>query len=170
MKLGSVLGLEVSARPSAFLVYGVLGGLVATYAAVRLNLRWPASFTLAGVCVGLHVLSVLVHHLGHATAAAAVGYPMRGIRFYGPLGSSVYPNEEPPLPANVHIRRALGGPTSSFLFTLLIALIRPVVPKRGVAHLVWRCVLFDNLFDLGLGSLLPLEFTDGSTLVRYWGR
>ena len=170
MKLGSVLGLEVSARPSAFLVYGALGGLVAAYGALRLNLRWPASLTLAGVCAGLHVLSVLVHHLGHATAAAAVGYPMRGIRFFGPIASSVYPTEEPPLPAHVHIRRALGGPTSTFLFTLLIALARAVVPDRGVAHFVWRCVLFDNLFGLGLGSLLPLEFTDGSTLARHWGR
>jgi hypothetical protein len=35
---------------------------------------------------------------------------------------------------------------------------------------MWRGVLLDNLFDLGLGSLLPLEFTDGGTLGRYWGR
>jgi hypothetical protein len=170
VKLGGVVGLEVSARPSAFVFYGVLGALAAALGVVRLNLRWPAALTLAGVGIGLHVLAVLVHHLGHATAAATVGYPMRGIRLYGPLASSVYPDDEPPLPANVHIQRAFGGPTFSFLFALVIAFIGPVMPERGIARLVWRWVLFDNLVDLGLGSFLPLEFTDGSTLGRYWGR
>jgi hypothetical protein len=95
---------------------------------------------------------------------------MRGVRFWGLLSASVYP-DEPPLPAAIHIRRALGGPAASGLLGLLVG---------GVTLLLWAgggvlagLALFfclENLLVFCLGSLLPLGFNDGSTLLEWWGK
>ena len=44
---------------------------------------------------------------------------------------------------------------------------------NGVGGLVyWLAVwfFFDNLLVFSLGALMPLSFTDGGTLVKYWGK
>ena len=46
-----------------------------------------------------------------------------GINLWGPLSSSIYPADEPPLPRSVHIRRALGGPLASLLLTLFALIL-----------------------------------------------
>ena len=94
---------------------------------------------------------------------------MTGIRlgFLGVLSSALYPSDEIELPPAIHIRRALGGPTASLLVAAFVfLLVRALVPG-GV--LWWLAILFlvDNLFVLGLGSLLPLGFTDGSTILQW---
>jgi hypothetical protein len=168
MKLARLFGLDVSVQPSAGLTYGVLGIGLLVYAAVRLRLRPPAALSFAGGVLVLHILFVMVHHLGHAAAAWSVGYPMIGVRLYGPLASSVYPEGEPPLLARLHLRRAMGGPVASVLLALLIALLGPIYSRHRVGRVIWRILLLDNLVDLGLGSLLPLDFADGGTIRRYW--
>src|SRR5690242_10193969 len=112
----------------------------------------------------LHWLSDIVHHLGHAWAARRTGYPMVGVRLSGVLGSSIYPPDEPPLPAAVHIRRALGGPIASLLLTLVAAAI--VLALRSSGGTVWWVALFfflENLLVFTLQVFLPLGFNDGGT-------
>jgi hypothetical protein len=113
---------------------------------------------------------VLTHHLGHAFAARSTGHPMRGIAFWGVIGTSLYPPDEPPLPAAVHRRRALGGPPASALYGLLLGWLALALRRRGGApYRVAQFLCFDNLVGFALGSLLPLGFTDGSTLLRLHG-
>jgi hypothetical protein len=122
--------------------------------------------------VGLHLVANLGHHFGHAWAAARTGYPMSGVLLgkWGLLGTSLYPTSEPALPARIHIRRALGGPLASLGLSLIAGALVLVLPRETM---LWWATLFflaDNLGVFFLGSLLPLGFTDGSTLLHWWGK
>ncbi|MGD9100712.1 MAG: hypothetical protein PVF45_09550 [Anaerolineae bacterium] len=171
IKLGQVAGLNLSASPSALTGSVVLWALVGGAAAGLLNV--PLGEALVGglVAVIAHWTSDIVHHLGHAWAARQTGHPMTGVRLWGVIGISLYPPDEPTLPAEVHIRRALGGPLASALLTLLAAVValalRPVDQTPG-----WVGAFFflDNLLFLTLGAFMPLGFTDGSTLLEWWGK
>ncbi len=173
VRLGTLGGLEISAAPSAFLGSLVLW-LGLSVIAIELA-QLPAGEAVIGglAATVLHVLSETLHQLGHARAARRTGHPMSGVRFWGVLASSLYPPDEPPLDAAIHIRRALGGPTSSALVSILAAIILLVlqnIDARG--GLWWVAVYFFlvNLLVFTLGSLLPLGFTDGSTLLHWRGK
>lgn len=146
-----------------------------SWLAARQMLLPLGSALLAGVLLTLISLaSDWLHQMGHARAARATGYPMRGIEFVFTVFSvGRYPADEPPLPPAVHIRRALGG----FWVNLLIAVV--LAPYAMLAWMqggVTGWVLgWTALFNLGgvLISFLPLDLpgvfaTDGGTLLRYW--
>jgi hypothetical protein len=119
----------------------------------------------------LHWASDIVHQLGHARAARKAGHPMIGIQLWWVLSASIYPRDEGSLPASVHIRRALGGPVASLLLTVIAALIALALrPLGGVSWWVALFFFLDNLLVLTLGAFVPLGFTDGSTLLYWWGK
>jgi hypothetical protein len=172
-KLGKAAGLSLSADPPAIVGSVLLFVLLSSVAIFILNL--PVGVAVVGslLAVLLHWVSDIVHHLGHAWAARRTGFPMIGIRLgkWGLLGTSLYPPDEQTLPAIIHIRRALGGPTMSLLLSIAAAVTALLLRTLGAA-LWWVGVFFflDNLFVFTLGALLPLGFTDGSTLVKWWGK
>jgi hypothetical protein len=176
IKLFSLLGVRTSISPFGLASFALAAFLLAGLASVMSALRLGEALQ-AGV---LGALAMFVfewlHQMGHALAARRTGYPMTGIFFHSVLSVSQYPPDEPPLPARVHVQRALGG----FWINLLIGLF--LVPyafflsfSGGVAGWVVGFVAFYNLVVLGLGALLPIDIpnvltTDGGTLRRYWRR
>lgn len=108
----------------------------------------------------------LVHHLGHYAAGAYAGAPMSGIHFYWMLGRSLYPAEVN-VSANIHLRRAVGGPAISVLAAVVCLLLARISPS-GILWFVFITGFWANLLVFTLGALLPLGFTDGSTILRYW--
>jgi hypothetical protein len=163
-------GLELTATRSAVVTYAALACVGAVAASRRWRLSTTSSVGAGLLVAALHAAAVLFHHGGHATAARCVGHPMRGVRYWGPLATSVYPSDEPPLPPTVHLTRAAGGPVASLLLALAVAASSARLRVRGgLGADLARFVVFDNLCVLSLGSLLPLGFTDGSTLLE-WGR
>lgn len=95
---------------------------------------------------------------------------MVGIVFWWFLATSRYPPNEGHLPARTHIQRALGGPAGSLALAIAFTISALTLKPGGI--LLWWLVVFaaaDNLLVFTLGSLLPLGFTDGSTLL-YWMR
>ena len=164
--LGNWFGLKISARLSAAVT--AIG--LALFAVVIFWSFAPlASGLLGGLAVViLHWFSELFHHLGHAWAARRSGFPMQGVRFWGPLAVSLYPRDEPELPAQVHIQRALGGPLASLLLSILAAGAAWWASRYG-GVLWWVALVFflDNFLVLTLGAFLPLGFTDGSTLLTW---
>ena len=169
VRFGRIGGLEFSAAPSAFLGSFVLWLALSGIAL----LKFSAVQALIGalVALALHWISETLHQLGHARAAEQTGHPMIGVRYWGVLSASLYPADEPTLPAADHIRRALGGPAVSMLVTLLGALVLIVIGSGADARLWWLALFFflDNLLVFTLGSFLPLGFTDGSTLLHWRG-
>lgn len=173
IRVVNLAGLEIQAGWEA------LGGLFLVWAGSALVaasfLRADAGSALAlGALVALaHTMVGLVHHYGHAIAAARTGYPMRGVRLGRllVLGESLYPEPEPPLPGRVHIRRALGGPIASLTLALVAGLVAwRLEPAGGPAFGLAAFVSLDSLLVYTLGVLLPLGFTDMSTIVYWWNR
>jgi hypothetical protein len=170
IKLGRLAGLEISAAPSAVIGSFVLWLALNGIAIGLLHLSVGEALIGAVAATALQWLSDTLHQLGHARAARQTGHPMIGIRYWGVLSSSLYPADEPTLPAAIHIRRALGGPTASAAVTLVAAAILIAIQMAGVSGPLWWLALYCfliNLFEFTLGAFLPLRFTDGSTLL-YW--
>lgn len=169
--LGRLGGLRLSALPSAVAGMLILAVILTLVGLLLLDLM-PAQALLFGLMGAvLHFLSELAHQFGHAWAARRAGYPMTGVRFWTIFGASLYPSDEPPLPAAVHIRRALGGPPVSLLLALLSLPL--VLSLRAGGGLAWWLALFfflENLLIFGLGAFVPLGFNDGSTLLYWWGK
>jgi Zn-dependent protease len=171
-KPGKVVDLSLSAEPLAIVGSILLFVLLSSIAIGVLNLPIGEAILGSLLAVILHWVSDIAHHLGHAWIARQTGYPMIGIRLgkWGLLGTSLYPPDEQTLPATIHIRRALGGPTGSLLLSLVGAAAALFLRTQGGA-LWWVGVFFflDNLIVFALGALLPLGFTDGSTLLQWMG-
>lgn len=170
IKFGRLAGLEISTMPSAFVGASALW-LVLSGIAIGL-LHLPIGDALIGAlsAVALQFISEMAHQFGHVRAARRTGYPMIGIRYWGVLSTSLYPTNEPPLPAAIHIRRVLGGAPISALVAFVGALILIAMNIAGASGMLWWLALFfflDNLLVFAIGSFLPLGFTDGSTLL-YW--
>jgi hypothetical protein len=170
VRLGHAAGLEFRAERSALgaslLLWGVLSGVA------RRRLRLPPGKAAAYglIATGGHWASAVGHHLGHAAAARNTGFPMSGIRLRSFFGSSLYPPDEQVFSAATHRRRALGGPTASLLLSLASGGAALALRHRGGLPLRLAQFLFlDNLFAFTIGALLPLGFTDGSTLLRLRG-
>ena len=172
-KLGRLAGLNLSAVPSAIvgliLLWIALGGI----AIGLLRFSFGEAMGAGLLATVLHWLSDTLHQLGHAWVARQTGYPMIGIRYWGVLSTSVYPADEKPLPAAIHLRRALGGPAASLIVVLVAAAIFLVVNSINASGMVWWIALFfffENAAAFFAGSLMPLGFTDGSTLLHWWGK
>lgn len=161
------LSLDRNWFPGSILLWILL--FLAGWRLLDLGIGRASGEALVGVM--LHWLTTLVHYSGHAVASSATGHPMSGIRLgrYLFFGLSEYPADEGPLPAAVHRRRALGGPTASLLWGLLAAVATVLLPGGG---LLYRAALFTTLDSLAvftIGALMPLGFTDGSTLLSLRG-
>lgn len=168
--IGQIFGLDVRARSSALIAFAIIWFGLNLVANILLKLPLGSSLIGALAVTIFHFASELWHNLGHALAARSTGYPMVGILFIGPLAMSRYPRDEPELPADIHLRRAWGGPISSLILTLITGGVASVL--RPLGGTIWWVALFlfvDNLLVFTLGALLPLGFTDGSTIL-YWQR
>jgi len=157
--------LQSSAIAGSFLLWGLLSLL-----GWRLLHLPPGDALLLGLlATAAHWILAVIHQLGHAWAASRTGYPMIGIRFWWVLSTSLYPSNEPELPAHIHVRRALGGPTWSLVVLIPAAVWTWLIwPPQGVMGWLVVFVLADSLLTFTTGALLPLGFTDGSTLLRLW--
>ncbi|MCA9977911.1 MAG: hypothetical protein KC413_19255 [Anaerolineales bacterium] len=176
LRLGSLFGFKIMVKITAvtgflflWLVFSLVGWL-------GLDLGAGTAVLTALIAAILHFLGEFWHQLGHAWAARRTGWPMSGVMFIWVLAASLYPKDEPELPARVHIRRALGGPAASLFMTVLMGLVvwvtstSPVTTISFYISINYLTLFFflDNLLVFTLGAFLPLGFTDGSTLLRYW--
>lgn len=170
-RLGTVAGLRIAAERSAFYTSAAFWILVSGGGILLLDLS-PTEAIVGGLAaVGLHWLAGFAHHLGHAWAARRTGFPMSGLYCRLLLCASRYPRDEPQLPANVHIRRALGGPLFSLLLAAAAGFLGVLLQAQGGR--LWYLAAFlalDSLLVFTVGALLPLGFTDGSTLLEWWPR
>ncbi len=169
--LGNLYNLELTAKPLAFIGFVALWIVLSAIGYYLLRLTFLDSLIGGFICTLLHFLSELIHHLGHAGAARRTGYPMRGVKFVHVLALSQYPRDEPELSGKIHIRRALGGPTISFVVSVIAFLILLIAQNYG-GLFYWIALWFflDNFFVFFLGAFLPLGFTDGSSIYKWWGK
>lgn len=170
-QLGNILGVEIWLTASSLLLSGLLWLLFSAGALLWFGLSIGVAATVGFTAVILHWLGDLIHHCGHAWVARRIGYPMRRIVSWTIMFTSAYPKDEPPLPAAVHIRRALGGPAASLLITFTSGALLLSLPEgNSPLYLLTTFFFWENLLVFFLGAFVPLGFTDGSTLLHWWPR
>lgn len=173
IRLGEIAGLKIIIAPRFWIGSLIMWLVLGVGAWLWLDLS-PFAAVLAGfVAMLAHWAAEIVHHLGHAVAARQTGYPMSGL-YIGALfvlASSLYPRDEPELPAEIHIRRALGGPVASVLLSLVAGAVAFVLRSAGGAPF-WLAlfIALESHLIFFWGALLPLGFNDGSTLLYWWPR
>lgn len=168
MKLGKVGQLEFETDISALIGLSLLWAFFSWGATRLLKIHRREALVGGLLATLLHIFSTIGHHMGHARAATVTGFPMQGIRFWGVLATSVYPEDEPTLPATIHIQRAVGGPLASATLSLFAGLLVVITRPLGYFLQVLASFFFlDNLLAFTLGALMPLGFTDGGTIL-YW--
>jgi len=164
--------LPISIVPAAAVGSLVMGVTLFAIALFLVRLSVIESLVGAVIGVAMHWILEIVHNIGHAYAAQSTGYPMTGIRlgFLGIFAMSLYPKDEPTLPARTHIRRALGGPFLSGVVAVIF-LVLAILMGDSNSLIAWlvRWGLFESVFVFSLGAFLPLGFNDGSTIL-YWLR
>ena len=167
IRLGKLAGLDIGAELSAIIGSLLLWVALSTVALFLLNRSFPVALVAGLIAVLMHWVAVICHQLGHAWAARRSGHPMVGVNLWGVLSSSIYPPDEPPLPKPIHIQRALGGPMASL--ALSVVSVVPLLLLQTGTTAWWLALFFlaDNLLVFAIGSLLPLGFTDGSTLLHW---
>lgn len=113
----------------------------------------------------LHMGTVLIHVLGHVISSALIGHPMTGIEFWWMFARTLYPANEALLSPRQHIIRAVGGPIASVGWVVLLAEAVQRQTATDEFSVLLLHLVFLNAFLYLLGSLLPLSFTDGGTIV-----
>lgn len=170
-KLGETFGLQVKAQPTV-LLSAIAIWVILSLLGMKL-LKWRPEKAAAGgfLAMLIHFFSEWWHQLGHSQTAEQTGYPMIGMEFIGPIALSQYPENEGVLSPDVHIQRALGGPIFSLLLTIVSGLIALALrPLGGPALVLAYFSVADNFLVFTIGALMPLGFTDGSTLLHWIGR
>ena len=170
----TLTGVKTTISPVGIVSFLVAIPLLAWLAGRFLPLALGPALLAGALSAAMMFVSEWLHQMGHALAARRVGYPMIGIQFHSPLSTSVYPADEPRLPPQTHIRRALGGFWVNLLTGLLLGLLAVYLwPRGGVAAWLAGFSAVYNFFVLGLGALTPIDIpgvltVDGGTLLRYW--
>ncbi|HQZ99882.1 MAG TPA: hypothetical protein PLJ62_06785 [Thermoflexales bacterium] len=131
----------------------------------------PGATMVFALCVvGLHWLSVIVHHAGHFVFARLTGHPMRGIAFWFVFAQDLYLPNEPDLPPRTHLIRAVGGPVfSAILSVMAFGLMQAVSAPLWLAWAL-RFFFLDNLLVMTLQVFLPVSFGDGSAIWKWLPR
>lgn len=170
LPLFNVAGLRFTFRPSALVGSVLLWVVFSLGAALVLSMPLVTAILFGLGATLIHWLSEIWHNFGHAWAARRAGYPMTGARLglYFVFAQSLYPPYEPPLPARIHVQRALGGPLASAVLTLITGLIAyGLWPAQDLIAWLAAFACLENLFVFTLQAVLPLGFNDGATLWRW---
>ncbi len=180
--IGRLFGLQMTFTALFWPSYLVLAVLAAVLAGWLVRLPVGTSILAGALSALIFLASEWLHQLGHSLAAKRVGHPMVGIRFFNIFSASEYPADEPALPPEIHVRRALGGFWINTLIGLLLLPValklwplgREILPPT-VSLIAWLAGfgMLTNFVILGLGALLPLKIpggglNDGGTLLQYW--
>ena len=172
--IATLFGIRLTVIPTVILGVLAIFGLTVLVAATRLSMHLADALLFGLLCTIVHFAGEVLHHIGHIIAARSTGHPMIGLRFgvYGLFAASVYPKNEPELPGTTHIRRAMGGPIFSTLVGLALFMLTFLPGVHGAEFLypVLVFAVIEQVGLLGLGALLPLPFTDGGTILTWWGK
>lgn len=157
--------VPVVARPSFGLAICFLWGLLSWLAGQRRADRsWLQRLLVGGLALPLPLLADEGHAMAHTVSARLAAAPMDKILLSAGMPRTLYADND--VSPNTHRLRALGGPlysTFGLLFSLFwLRRARPGSLNRELADISSASHAF-----ILLGSLAPLPFVDGGTLLKW---
>lgn len=174
--LGTLAGVKIIIDPIVIVMFFIVW-FIFSLLARQANLSRKESILGGFLAALIHWFTEIVHQMGHVWAAKQTGYPMTKIRFMGPFSQTIFPEDEPKLPPDVHIQRALGGPLASFgLSGIAWIILQLLAPIGGLIAWTGRFFFRENFFFGALGTLAPYDITfgnvrfvsDGLSAWRWW--
>lgn len=169
-----LLGIKLSVAPAAWLWHLLLWAVLTLIAYQGIGLAFGQSIVGAFSALLTHLFSVYWHDFGHAIAARSTGYPVSQIHLFSVIAATLYPPDEPPLPAKIHIQRALGGPIASAILSLIALLLWWQLADSSIwgsygdmVSLILAFFFLENFVAFTLQVFLPLGFNDGATLWKW---
>lgn len=167
------LGMRTTFTLSA-LVGSVVLLIIMTMAALFLTELTLLNAIIAAIGATLiHWINETIHLYGHFLAAKRVGYPSTGAKLWAVVGMICYPEDEVELPAQTHIKRAIGGPILSLVVSILFAILAVLLwSNTGILRFLLGYAVFGNFALLAIGPfLLPIRTsfleTDGGTILHW---
>ncbi|MCA9915306.1 MAG: hypothetical protein KC496_18260, partial [Anaerolineae bacterium] len=98
------------------LIVGAISGDISQFTA------WEVIW-VAMAAAAFHFVLQAIHLIGHAVAASTTGYQMSRMWFLYAFAMTLYPRDEPTIPARLHIRRSLGGPIAFGIALIIVFLL-----------------------------------------------
>lgn len=151
--LGTISGVRIRVHAS----FAILLGLLALFTALA---QGPLAALVTVVVLALHFGFVLLHELGHATVARALGHQVGDITLT-PLGGIARIGSLQTRPSH-EILIAAAGPAVNLAIAAALGLVYVVAPIEIV-----RLLVISNL-TLALFNLLPAFPLDGGRILRAW--
>lgn len=172
-----IAGLDITVQRTAYYAFCILAlipflvieGYSLLFYPADLHMRTFITAVLVGVCFAIyHEIAQFAHQLGHALAAYATGYPMKGVRYEWGFTYSEYPSNEPLLSDKTHIQRSLGGVGGITLMLVIVVVLWLRVDVS--AHMFIRWLLNFLLFDSLLLFIASAILSDGLLFIinREW--
>lgn len=164
LRLGKVLGIEITLHISWFLVFALLTwGLAADYFPQTVpNYATHMYWILGASSALLLFLSVLLHEICHSLVAKYYKIPVRGISLFFFGGVSQIPDED--ISPKIEILMAGAGPTFSIVFATFCLYLQQFITGAGpLAVLVY--VTRIN-YMLGIFNFMPAFPLDGGRVMR----
>jgi hypothetical protein len=170
---------ETSRAPTLFTVWGtpvkvkpvilanVLGlwGLLSWLAGRdRTEWPWPVRLLVGALSTVALLAADIGHAMAHIVSARYAGAPMDEIVLSEGMPRTLYYDND--VPPDVHRLRALGGPVYSVVGLLTSLSVRALAPRDSLVREVAGWSSLGHGFILG-GSLVPLPFVDGGTLLKW---
>lgn len=163
--LFTIWGTPVKVHPGVAANLIALWGLLSWWAGRRQPER-PWSLRLGiGFLQTLVLLSADVGHaMAHIVSARCAGAPMDEILVSSGMPRTLYRDND--VPPRVHRLRALGGPIFNALGLLVSLVLRALTPRGSAMRDLTDASCLGHGFLL-LGSLAPLPFVDGGSLIKW---
>jgi Zn-dependent protease len=162
-RLFRLLGIPISLDASWLIILALLTWTLIDFFRVAVPDLSGAAYWVMGLAAALAFFACIVlHELGHAMVARAVGIPIRGITLF--LFGGVAEMEDEPPSASSEFWMAIAGPAVSALLAVLFWLISGLVEAPAVAFPL-RYLAVINLTVL-LFNLVPAFPLDGGRVLR----
>lgn len=163
--LFTVWGTPVKMKPAILANLLGLWGLLSWLAGRdRPERPWPVRL-LAGALSTVALLAADIGHaMAHIISARHAGAPMDKIVLSEGMPRTLYYDND--VAPHVHRLRALGGPVFSAVGLLTSLILRALAPRGSLVRELAGWSSLGHGFILG-GSLVPLPFVDGGTLLKW---
>jgi Zn-dependent protease/predicted transcriptional regulator len=166
IRLGKLMGIDVSAQFSWFIILALLTWSLASnwfpqfFAGWSTLTYWLVAFT----ATLLFAFCILLHELAHALVARAYGQAVRGITLF--IFGGVADVEQEVKRPGVELQIALAGPLASFLLAgIAFLLTLPLKGNSTVSEAVLDYLVITNLLVGGF-NLIPAFPLDGGRVLQ----
>ena len=168
LRVGTVASVPVYLRPSWFLIAAVVTVLYAPMIRDTVIVSPGVEYLIAFGFAGLLLLSVFLHELAHAAAAAWTGTPASHIVLDLWGGHTAFGTESTGPGRSALV--SLAGPGSNALIAGLTDLVIELGHPHGVLHLLLRATAVSNLLVAVFNALPGLPLDGGRVLeaVVWW--